>query len=164
MGPRKDPWHRSETDEPDQEAGKAKELDEEKAIRQAREPSTDEELKPMHPKDTKPPPEFDGARKDFMPWHESFTSMLRFRSAKWTKIIDWLKAKREKMLLDGQSKADFLAYSQTHRSDEYIEKNFDIFSKHIHRYLFESLKKRCAWRPWQLRRAECSRHTSRSCT
>ena len=73
MGPRKDPWHRSETDEPDKEAGKAKELDKETENRQAREASTDEELKPMHPKDTMSPTEFDGARKDFMPWHESFT-------------------------------------------------------------------------------------------
>ena len=41
----------------------------------------DDELKPMHPKDTKPPPEFGGARKDFMPWHESFSSKLRLRSS-----------------------------------------------------------------------------------
>ena len=33
----------------------------------------DDELKPLHPKDVKPPPEFGGARKDFLPWHESFT-------------------------------------------------------------------------------------------
>ena len=32
----------------------------------------DDELKPMHPKDSKPPPEFSGARKDFMVWHETF--------------------------------------------------------------------------------------------
>ena len=45
MGPRKDPWHRSETDEPgmvDKEAGKAKELDNEKEARQTREAFTDE--------------------------------------------------------------------------------------------------------------------------
>jgi hypothetical protein len=48
----------------------------------------DDELKPLHPKDVKPPPEFGGARKDFLPWHESFTSMLRLRSTKWTKVVD----------------------------------------------------------------------------
>ena len=42
----------------------------------------EDELKPMHPKDIKPPSEFSGARKDFMPWHESLTSMLRLRSSK----------------------------------------------------------------------------------
>ena len=42
----------------------------------------DDELKPMHPKDTKRPPEFSAARKDFMAWHESFSSILRLRSSK----------------------------------------------------------------------------------
>ena len=40
MGLRKDPWHRSETDGPDNEAGKAKGLEKENEIRQAREAST----------------------------------------------------------------------------------------------------------------------------
>ena len=47
-----------------------------------------DELKLMHLKDTEPPLEIGGARKDFMPWHESFTSILRLRSAKWTKVVD----------------------------------------------------------------------------
>ena len=42
----------------------------------------DDELKPMHPKDSKPPPEFSGARKDFMVWHETFTSILKLRIPK----------------------------------------------------------------------------------
>ena len=74
----------------------------------------DDELKPMHPKDTKPPPEFGGARKDFMAWHDSFSSMLRFRSSKWAKIIDCLKAKRERRLIDRRAKEDYLAYAQVH--------------------------------------------------
>ena len=72
----------------------------------------------MHRKDTKPPPEFGGARKDFMAWHESFSSMLRLRSSKWAKIIDWLKAKREKRLIDGQAKEDYLAYAQARSQDK----------------------------------------------
>ena len=67
----------------------------------------DDELKPLHPKDVKPPPEFGGARKDFLPWHESFTSTLRLRLAKWTKLVDWLKTRREKRLQDARAKADF---------------------------------------------------------
>ena len=69
----------------------------------------EDELKPMHPKDSKPPPEFSGARKDFMVWHENFTSMLRLRSAKWGKVIEWLRSRREKRLADGQAKADYVA-------------------------------------------------------
>ena len=110
VGPRKNPWQVAEPDNVDKEVHKE--------VRQLHEASTLDELRPMHRKDTKPPSEFDRARKDFMPWRESFTSMLRLRSAKWTKIMDWLKAKREKRLLDGQTKADFLAYSQTHGSDD----------------------------------------------
>ena len=44
--------------------------------------NNEDELKPLHPKDSKPPPEFSGARKDFMVWHETFTSMLKLRSPK----------------------------------------------------------------------------------
>ena len=70
MGPKKDLWQTVEQKKIEKEVG------------QAHEASTHDELKPMNPKDAKPPLEFDGARKDFMPWHESFTSMLRLRSAK----------------------------------------------------------------------------------
>ena len=117
VGPRKDLRQSAEA-EPDK-------VDKEvhKEVRQAHEASTDDGLKPMHSKDTKPLPEFDGSRKDFMPWHESFTSVLRLRSAKWGKIVDWLKAKRDNRVLDGQAEADFLAYSKNHGPDEYIKKN-----------------------------------------
>ena len=43
-------------------------------------------------------------------------------------------------LLDGQAKADFLAYSQANGSDQHIEKNSDLFSKHIYRYLLDFTK------------------------
>ena len=43
-------------------------------------------------------------------------------------------------MLDGHAKADFLAYSHAHGSDEYIEKNFDLFSKHLCRYLLDFTK------------------------
>ena len=70
-----------------------------------------DELKLMLLKDTEPPHEIGGARKDFMPWHESFTSMLRLRKAKSAKVVHWLKAEREKRLVDGKAKAEYLAYS-----------------------------------------------------
>ena len=71
-----DPWHRAKMEEA--EAGKQHEDIKYK----------DDELRSMHPKDSKPPPEFLGARKDFMAWHESFTSMLRLRSSKRTRVIE----------------------------------------------------------------------------
>ena len=39
----------------------------------------DDELKPMHPKDTKPPPEFSGARKEFMARHASFPHYMNYQ-------------------------------------------------------------------------------------
>ena len=58
------------------------------------------ELKPMHSRDMKAPPDFDGSRKHFASWHESFTSMLTCRIPKWQSLIDWLKARKEKKLKD----------------------------------------------------------------
>ena len=86
----------------------------------------EDELKQLHPKDVKPPPEFGGSRKEFMPWHESFTSMLRLRSMKWTKIVSWLTTRREKRLQDDRVKADFVEYQFIREPDEYIEKNFEL--------------------------------------
>ena len=51
----------------------------------------DDELKPMHHKDIKPPPEFSWARKDLVAWHESFASTLRCTTPKWATVIDWIK-------------------------------------------------------------------------
>ena len=104
---RDDSWHQAKKQEDNIKDDKAKD-------------KNDDALKPMHPKDTKPPSEFGGARKDFMHWHAGFTSMLRLRSANWTKIADWLKSKREKRLTDGQAKADFMAYSLANGQDEYV--------------------------------------------
>ena len=47
--------------------------------------------------------------------------MLRLRSSKWAKMIEWLKGKREKRLIDGQAKEDYLAYAQLHGPDKYVE-------------------------------------------
>ena len=96
-----------------------------------------DELKPMHPKDTKLPPEFSGARKDFMAWHESFSSMLRLRSSKWAKIIEWLKSKRERRLIDGRAKEDYLAYAQVPGQDQYVQENFETFHEFLYRYLLD---------------------------
>ena len=102
----------------------------------------DDELKPMHSKDVKPPPEFSRARKEFMAWHESFSSMLRLRSSKWAKIIDWLKSKCERRLIDGRAKEDDLAYTQVHGQDNYVEDNFETFQKFLYRYLLDYARAR----------------------
>ena len=94
----------------------------------------------MHLKDIKPLPEFSGARKDFVARHASFSSMLRLRSSKWAKIIEWLKSKRERRLIDGRAKEDYLAYAQVHGQDKYVEENFETFQKFFYRYLFDCTK------------------------
>ena len=66
--------------------------------------------------------------------------MLRLRSTKWTKVVGWLTARREKRLQDDRAKADFVEYQSTREPDEYIEKNFELFSKHLYRYLLENTK------------------------
>ena len=109
----------------------------------------DDELKPMHPKDTKPPPEFSGARKDFMAWHESFSSKLRLRSSKWAKIIEWLKSKRERRLIDGRAKEDYLAYAQVHGQDKYVEENLETFQQFLYRYLLDCAKDKAAYTCWK---------------
>ena len=86
----------------------------------------DDELRPTYPKDSKPPPEFFGARKDFMPWRESFTSLLRLRSSKWTRVIEWLKSKRENRLVDGHAKLEYLAYAQVNGTDKKKEDNSEV--------------------------------------
>ena len=96
-----------------------------------------DDLKPMHPKDIKPPPEYGGARKEFMSWHESFASMLRCKSSKWDKVIEWLKSRREKRILDGQAKAE---YEKVTNADEYVLSNFENFQKHLYRYLLDFTK------------------------
>ena len=94
--------------------------------------SKEDEPKPMHPKDSKPPREYSGARKDFMVWHENFSSTLRLGSSKWGKIIEWLRSRREKGFSDGQAKADYLAYASAHDAeDKYLEENFNVFQGHL---------------------------------
>ena len=101
----------------------------------------EDDLKPMHPKDMKPPPEFGGSRKDFLSWHESFTSMLRVRSTRWTKVVNWIKARREKKIQDDRAKDEFMKYQvEVKDPDAYIEKNFELFSKHLYRYLLDHTK------------------------
>ena len=67
----------------------------------------DELLKPMRPKDMKPPPEFSGKRGDFLSWHESFSAMLKCKTPKWVQVIEWLKGRKEKRIMDGMAKEEF---------------------------------------------------------
>ena len=66
--------------------------DKEKLTQVSEAAKCEDDLKPMHPKDMKPPPEFGGSRKDFLSWHESFTSMLRVRSTRWTTVVKFAKS------------------------------------------------------------------------
>ena len=129
-----DPWHRTRAEV----MAQSTRILESSALA-AEAGKDDDELKPIHPKDVKPPAEFGGARKYFLPWHELFTSMLRLRSTRWTKIVDWLKARREKRLYDDKAKAEFMTH-QAHDPDPYIDKHFELFSKHLYGYLLDNTK------------------------
>ena len=73
-----------------------------------------------------------------MAWHESFTSMLRARSTRWSKVVNWIKARREKKIQDDQAKGEFVTYQAGVKDpDIYIEKNFELFAKHLCRYLLD---------------------------
>ena len=91
----------------------------------------------MNRKDFKLPPEYDGNRNGFLNWHDSFTLMLRTNSIKWGKVVDWLKSRKEKRIVDGAAKAE---YEKIVEPDKYILENFDIFQRHMYRYLLDCTK------------------------
>ena len=98
------------------------------------------ELKPMDGRDMKAPPEFDGSRKHFASWHESFTSMLTCRTPKWQSLIDWLKSRKEKKLKDhvcDEYKAWAIANSCV---DESVEANFELYQRQLYRHLMDYTK------------------------
>ena len=97
----------------------------------------DELLKPMHPKDMKPPPEFSGKRGDFLSWHESFSAMLKCKTPKWMQVIEWLKGRKEKRIMDGTAKEEFKKVSG---HDAYVLDNLKIFQKHLYKYLLDYTK------------------------
>ena len=66
--------------------------------------------------------------------------MLRLRPSKWAKIIDWLKAKRDKRLIDGQAKEDDLAHAQAHGQDKYVEEQIETFQRFLYRFLVDYTK------------------------
>ena len=52
----------------------------------------EEAFKLLHSKDMKPPPECSGGKMYFLAWHESFTSMMRMKTARWLKLVEWIKS------------------------------------------------------------------------
>ena len=97
--------------------------------------SKEDELKPMHHKDIKPPPELSGARKDCMAWHESFASMLRCKTPKWAKVIDWIKSRKETRIIGEAAQAEYEKTIGTSQFDKYIAEKLIPLRKHLYRYL-----------------------------
>ena len=105
----------------------------------------EEALKPLHSKDMKPPPEYSGGKKYFLAWHESFTSMMRMKTARWLKLVEWIKSRRKKRIPISGGKAEYgklepAGYAQHALFDLYIFDNFDAFQGHLYRYLLDYTK------------------------
>ena len=66
----------------------------------------------MNGKDMKAPPDYDGSRKNFASWHESFISMLTCKTPKWQIILDWLKSRKEQKIHTGTALAEFREYAK----------------------------------------------------
>ena len=94
-------------------------------------------LKPMHPKDMKPPFEFSGKQGEFLSWHESFSTMLTCKTTKSQKITEWLKIIKEKRIMDGTAKDE---YKKSSMPDDYILENLEVFQKHLYKYLLDYTK------------------------
>ena len=105
-------------------------------------PTKEFELKPMDRRDMKAPPEFDGARKHFASWHESFTSMLTCRTPKWQGLIDWLKTRKDKKLKDNVHNEYKTWAAANGCVDNFVEANFDLYQKQLYRHLMDYTKEK----------------------
>ena len=63
--------------------------------------------------------------------------MLRCKTTKWHKVIEWLKSRKEKRLLDGTAQEE---YKKVGDHDVYILDNFETFQKHLYKYLLDYTK------------------------
>ena len=104
--------------------------------------SDDGTLKPLHSKDMKPPPEFSGSKMEFVAWHESFTCMLKMKTTKWMKVVDWIKHRREKRIPSNNVKAEYDKLGLTNPAlfDKYVSENLEVFQRHLYRYLLDFTK------------------------
>ena len=94
-------------------------------------------IRPLLQKDMKAPPEFNGSKKDFLMWRESFASMLTCKTTKWEVIMKWVRKRKEKRIINGMAKSEF---DKSPQYDKYISDNFEIFQKHFYRYVMDFTK------------------------
>ena len=89
----------------------------------------------------KPPAEYDGNRKDFLSWHESFTSMLSCRSANWKKIIAFIVRLKEKRIKNIEHmKTLMLQEDDLDGVREYLEEYRKQLYRHLMDYTKDDLK------------------------
>ena len=101
------------------------------------------DIKPMNGKDMKAPPDYDGSRKNFASWHESFISMLTCKTPKWQIILDWLKSRKEQKIHTGTALAEFREYAKQYGiKDTSVETHFDQYQKQLYRYLLDYTKEK----------------------
>ena len=70
-------------------------------------------------------------------WHESFASMLTCKTTKWEVIMEWVRKRKQKRIINGMAKSEF---DKSQQYDEYISDNFEIFQKHFYRYFMDFTK------------------------
>ena len=72
-----------------------------------------------------------------MSWRESFIFISKCKTAKWSKITDWLTSIKEKTILDGKAREE---YQKIKEHDQYVLENIEVFQKHLCSYLVNYTK------------------------
>ena len=93
-------------------------------------------LAPLAPRDMKVMEGFDGPRKEFMSWHESFTSMLYCRSSGWRAIVSFLKARKEERIKN----ANIVKQGMVAVGKEKVAIQIEEYKTQLYRHLQDHVK------------------------
>ena len=91
------------------------------------------ELKPMHGRDIKTPDRYDGSKKEFLAWHEGFTSMLYCRHSNWKKVVDGIRDRQRDMRFKN---ADEFVKAI---NDPGVNKQAEEYQKQLYNHLLDAL-------------------------
>ena len=62
---------------------------------------------------------------------------MKCKTPKWMQVIEWLKGRKEKRIMDGMAKEEF---KKVPGHDAYVLDNLEIFQKHLYKYLLDYTK------------------------
>ena len=68
--------------------------------------------------------------------------MLKCKTTKLAKMIDWVKYRREKRIPSGDAKAEYDKVIRTPLFDQYVPDNLGTFQRHLYRYLLHFTKEK----------------------